>query len=160
MKTRQGFVSNSSSSSFVIGFDKKPESAEEMRQILFPNRHEISAYGDSFPSSQVAETVFNDIKDKEPLPAAIVASSLSSGEFPGKPQEPDIEWNDPSYDAVYSKYEELCDDAAIKHYDTHYKHLNKVFFEVEHSDDDGTYGSTLEHGDIFSNITHIRVSQH
>ena len=35
MKIRNGFVSNSSSSSFVVAFDKKPETVEELKKLLF-----------------------------------------------------------------------------------------------------------------------------
>lgn len=33
MKIRQGFVSNSSSSNFILAFDKKPNSVEELQKI-------------------------------------------------------------------------------------------------------------------------------
>jgi hypothetical protein len=35
MKTRSGLVSNSSSSSFVVVFNKKPESAGDVKRQLF-----------------------------------------------------------------------------------------------------------------------------
>lgn len=35
MKIRQGFVSNSSSSSFVVGFYRKPKDVAELQQLLF-----------------------------------------------------------------------------------------------------------------------------
>jgi len=35
MKVRNGFVSNSSSSSFIVAWNKKPESVEEVKNILF-----------------------------------------------------------------------------------------------------------------------------
>ena len=35
MKIRNGFVSNSSSSSFVVAFPKMPKDVQELKQILF-----------------------------------------------------------------------------------------------------------------------------
>jgi DUF438 domain-containing protein len=35
MKTRKGFISNSSSSSFIILLPKKPESSDELRSMIF-----------------------------------------------------------------------------------------------------------------------------
>lgn len=35
MKIRKGFVSNSSSSSFIVSLDRKPESARELQRVLF-----------------------------------------------------------------------------------------------------------------------------
>ena len=35
MKIRNGFVSNSSSSSFIVAFPEKPKSAEHVRKMMF-----------------------------------------------------------------------------------------------------------------------------
>lgn len=48
MKIRNGFVSNSSSSSFIVSFDKKPSSAEELREILFGDKEYIEHRYDLF----------------------------------------------------------------------------------------------------------------
>ena len=59
MKIRRGFVSNSSSSSFVVAWAKKPESEEEIRKALFGNETEYPNpfTWDNTPSNFSATTI-------------------------------------------------------------------------------------------------------
>ena len=66
MRVRSGFVSNSSSSSFIVGFAKIPETIEEMRSLLFPDgdhREDIGFRRDAeyWTPEHVAEKVFQDL---------------------------------------------------------------------------------------------------
>jgi hypothetical protein len=72
MKTRHGFVSNSSSSSFILVFDKEPLTVEDALDFLFGNHEnpdEISPvpipYSDSdcfFTKREIAEALLHGIK--------------------------------------------------------------------------------------------------
>lgn len=67
MKIRNGFVSNSSSSSFVVAFLKKPESIEDVMEILFGDRESdgmVTYYDHSYPQRRVAEQVFSDLQSE------------------------------------------------------------------------------------------------
>ncbi len=67
MKIRNGFVSNSSSSSFVVAFPKKPKSAEDVHKMMFDGKEgKIQPYDfvDGLSYSQIAERVWNDLKTK------------------------------------------------------------------------------------------------
>jgi hypothetical protein len=55
MKMRNGFVSNSSSSSFIVGLPKKPESKEEVKQIVF-NGENSFRYDLSYPNPETFQT--------------------------------------------------------------------------------------------------------
>lgn len=91
MKIRKGFVSNSSSSSFILALDKKPKSVSEMKELLFgdaefyydPYYDESSSYfqnrTEKYPTKTVAKTVFEDIKDQKPMTLEDIAEELSSG---------------------------------------------------------------------------------
>lgn len=65
MKTRNGFVSNSSSSSFVVAFPSKPNSSKEVYKMMFNGKEGgIQPYDfiDGMSHNQIAERVWEDIK--------------------------------------------------------------------------------------------------
>ncbi len=67
MKIRNGFVSNSSSSSFVVAFPHKPKSAEDVHEMMFNGKEgKIQPYEfvEKLSYSQIAKRVWNDIKTK------------------------------------------------------------------------------------------------
>ena len=71
MKTRNGFVSNSSSSSFVVAFPNKPKNAEDILKFMFNGKEgELSVYDyDGLSYSQISDIIFNDIKKVNFKPA-------------------------------------------------------------------------------------------
>ena len=139
MKIRSSFVTNSSSSSFIIAFDKKPESAEEMKQILFgdqeyffdpyydANSQYFSNRPEKYSALEVATIVFNDIKDEIPM------------------SEECIEY------FIEDSYGSDKDIEIFK---------DKFVFEVSYADDCGDLGCAMEHGDLFERIPHRSQSNH
>jgi hypothetical protein len=95
MKCRSGFVSNSSSSSFIVGFPKIPESIEETETIMFGKSGEISLYDDSITTHEIASTVFNEITTGVAAKVTKKKSTnvLQEGYFPGRPE---YDYNDDS----------------------------------------------------------------
>jgi len=74
MKIRNGFVSNSSSSSFLVAFPRKPKNINDVKEILFsPGQNDYPnpfVYGmddkDTFwPVDQVAQIVWADIEEQD-----------------------------------------------------------------------------------------------
>ena len=65
MKTRTGFVSNSSSSSFILSFKEKPKSAEDIRKAIFPGQDKFSPnWGDEeYCTKEASEIIFKYMKD-------------------------------------------------------------------------------------------------
>lgn len=65
MKIRCGFVSNSSSSSFIVSFPKMPESAEDVLKYLFgadaKNDQQIEYYDNETSAMAIANQVWQDI---------------------------------------------------------------------------------------------------
>lgn len=67
MKHRNGFVSNSSSSSFIVGFPKMPTSPENLEIMMFGWTGEVQPYDfiPATPTLTIANRVFKDINDPE-----------------------------------------------------------------------------------------------
>jgi hypothetical protein len=201
MKLRQGFISNSSSSSFIVGFKERPKNAEEMLEILFPHDGPdtvVSVYDDDpsyddpdeLTAGFIAGQVFDDLCSLQKLSKAEILEEINSGSYPGMPDT----WNRPEderlsavnrqfrekygQDAQWGNHKDWNEarlkvlgeiwaeenaellEAAKKCLEDNWEWLkDREVFAFEYHDD-STAGSMLEHGDIFRNLPHIRVSHH
>jgi len=88
MKIRNSFVSNSSSSSFVVGFKKHPQSVEEVHELLFGKESDTITLYDYYNLStdDAAQIVFDDIKDQKPIAKNKILDEIRGGYFPGYPE--------------------------------------------------------------------------
>lgn len=65
MKIRNGFVSNSSSSSFIVAFPKKPKSQADVLEMMFKDKNEtVKPYDHELSAENVAAIVFADLQGK------------------------------------------------------------------------------------------------
>jgi len=157
MKTRNGFVSNSSSSSFIVAFPYIPETVEEVKQMLFGDIERIDIYDYSITTSQMAGVVFKDMLDSGIVNKEKIMEEVSLGQFPGCPEH-DYNYRD---EEAMNKYFEIWDKAAVKlGNDFINANLNGHFFIFEYCDNDGPLYSTMEHGDIFSRLPNIQIGKH
>jgi len=88
MKIRNGFVSNSSSSSFLVAFDNNaiPTTEQEMHKLLFGSTqdHPVTEYDYEASSMEMARKALYDLqKQKKPLTFDQVLEEIRSGYFEG-----------------------------------------------------------------------------
>jgi hypothetical protein len=189
VKIRTGFVSNSSSSSFIVAFPKEPESAKELRQMLFKDKKKIDfsverASGKyTFSKKKIAKYIFNslkgltynevddyDIEDyaKEAMRIdvedKVVSQLRKSGNVSSESTDEDV-----IDDIIYDRNPTLRDQYEMLTLKTQMdilfefvgKNLGSCIHILEYADDSGfPIEGFIEHGDIFENLPHIKISKH
>jgi hypothetical protein len=175
MKTRNGFVSNSSSSSFIIALEKEPTTPEDIKTQLFTGNHKKvrDPYGDNHMSADDAsKSVFSRLGEKCSM-FDILAEIENGGVVgTGTPEmkklgivEPEYSYN--SYklskeqaEKIRMDYDEKMAEFSRKLLDYRFGNLSEttVFYILSYSDECGE--SVMEHGDLFAKIPYIKVSHH
>lgn len=179
MKFRLGFVSNSSSSSFVIAFHHKPKDAEDVREMLFGKQqwhYTGFSYDDEdtdVSTKVLAENVFSKIKKKATKQEILDSIQHGwfdgwKGVFPGHDSSYDEEYHRmdhsaPDYEKRRDAYWEKQDkenEKRAKDIVKAFRSLNKDKYIVVMSFSDNEGESAEEHSDIFQRVEHIRTSYH
>lgn len=171
MKIRTGFVSNSSSSSFVVIFPMEPKCADDVKRMLFKENQLY--YGDSYSVDQVSETVWKDILDQQKNDIEKATEIMGQSDFgTGSPDYDDfkhIEDNHERWEAYSDATDRYAKKALNEFFNVRKLKLKVidgedveggVMYCFSYSDNDGQYYSDLEHDGLFNNLKHVTVSQH
>lgn len=164
MKVRQGFVSNSSSSSFIVAFPKDFEiTSDNVRQYLFGNQEDVFAYHGVFSTEHVADQVTRDMLAQTPNDEDVIKENLGGHD----PDGPDLyefkrkREGSPGYEYDWDAYTKASDEHRQKVFDRlKTEHADMNLFVFEYSDNDGDFFCTMEHGGIFNKVPGIRISNH
>lgn len=170
MKTRTGFVSNSSSSSFIVSFDRDPTDLEALTEMM--GDCSVDIYGIKIPAEKVIETVYNDIMSGE--------NKVTS---PIMPKE-DERWDNGRWDMAMDLCVMAPDcrdatdeevDMAIKLRDEYRLKLwcmmnkttpeewaakNQHLYTFTYCDENGGFWSGMEHGNVFRNVNVVDFQSH
>jgi hypothetical protein len=139
MKIRSGFVSNSSSSSFIVGFPKMPTSPEALEISMFGAPCEVNYYDiHNTPSIEIARTVFNEIQTgtAKRLTKRSAVKVLLEGGFPGDPPYDYNKFKDKESDKIRRAYKEetgkdIYDDAGDKKIQKLYHKVSQAEYAEE-----------------------------
>ena len=171
MKIRSGFVSNSSSSSFIVRFPKDPTDINNLREMMgdcVPN------CGYSWMTCPTAEEVVQQVHRD--------LGGHMGNSFESYYDDKRYEWEtEDSAETRYRSNPQIAlaydgrdwydleteeKDALIKmwlyeEYNAKFGNQNGVFiYEFTYSDECGEFQTQLEHGQIFRNLEHTMKSHH
>ncbi len=160
MKVRNGFVSNSSSSSFVVAFPVIPHNVDDVIHLLFEG--EVSPEP-QYSIKDFATTIFNDIAEQLPMNLDDIIKELTAGWFIDMD---DWEKANPRKDSDdFGKYWDRREKESNKRAKAFAKEWIKqnpgsFYFRFHYADEDGSYYSLMEHGGMFEHLPHQRISHH
>jgi len=182
MKIRAGFVSNSSSSSFIVAFPRPPQSVGEVLDMMFgPNPPALLGYyNETFSTLEIATTVWKDIQAQTaqlPLSRTRIVDELHSAayieiydivQYAQRRGEIPTPW-----DGTKPIEQRRREEAEVAAYEAKllepivYNMLQKITADPDatiycftYADEDGAYGAAMEHGNIFARLPHKQISNH
>ena len=88
MKIRTNFVSNSSSSSFIVALSKIPKNINDVLNEFFPNNESVKCefYEETLSANDAAALIWQQLKDQTPLTRGAIRTKIASGYFDGYPE--------------------------------------------------------------------------
>jgi len=161
MKIKSDFITNSSSSSFIVAFDKFPETVDEMMSVLFEEGQSEFVNPYRFHHSDPSGWSVNEVSE-------FVLSLTKAAEKSELEDEVrnlvEIDWDkfrDEHGNMDWGAYHKAEDGLVASKVDELLNNMkNKFICIYEFSDNDGKFYSALEHGDLFRHLQHIRISKH
>jgi hypothetical protein len=167
MKFKSSFVTNSSSSSFIVSWPFEIKTLEDVQKFI---------------AVKYSNTVFHDAKNQtaiiktNPLILKLIAEELQTGYFDELDDEKIKKricerekiksselYNNPMW--LRQFYKEISLKSKYLAYEKAIKFLKEIpddcyIYVFNYGDDSGEYFSEMEHGAIFRKLPYIRVNKH
>lgn len=177
MKIRSGFVTNSSSSSFILQFKEIPKTIEDIRSIFFSDSKLEDKIGyfeweeDRFEVKSLCRTILHDLKNPltfdevyEQEDLAHEIQDFHDWVFEKTGLDMSVLWReqratgDESYiNDLENKFDEEMKEKVVSRFKVHGLDVNKKFFVLEYEDKGDE--AILEYGHILEQKG-LRVSRH
>jgi hypothetical protein len=151
MKIRKGYVSNSSSSSFLVAFPKYPKSVDDVHEILFGKNQGL--YELKWPTKDIAKIVFDDIKRQVPNNINLAKSKVYNAVYDRLNEFRIGE----KYNIDWQEYKACNNNEIDKFMD---ENKGSYCFVFTYADEDGDLGADMEHGSLFDGLPYLRSSNH
>lgn len=174
MKLRRGFVSNSSSTSFIVCLKGPPKSIDDLKSILFGDERDYQHPFEStrkkvvsWPTREIASIVFHDL---EPIDLDRAVEEVSTGYVAELESDPDIQEehelvraaSSEEFHDIWVKYATFYREKARDYLDRFLRSrgAGRAMFLVRYSGNDGQRGAAMEYGNLFDRVPHIRINNH
>jgi hypothetical protein len=172
MKIKSDFITNSSSSSFIVVFPKKIETIDDVLKYMSKTKAEVV-----FRESTEQIPIKIDFEDKEintnlidiiysiileHTDKYVADEIILQIKEVMKNQCPEVFLKIPQIDYISMQLkaleEEGCDEDDIKKL---IAENNKGFiYQYRYADEDGSFWGEMEHGGTFNELPHIQISHH
>ena len=166
MKIKTTFITNSSSSTFIIAWPYKINSENDVIKFV-PKKYAKTVYQDAtdpIPKNhpdalqRIIEEVGNGYIDGFPCHTKIIEEICKRENITKQNLYDNNIWYNQSYreekikrnKIAYKKSKEFLDEITEGSY----------IYILEYGDDNGEYFSQMEHGNIFAKLPHIKISNH
>ena len=154
MKIRRDFVTNSSSSSFVVSFDKIPTDYHELKTMLFGDDEYFNTYNETIPTITLSEVIFNDMKSRGKVDVDLLIRELMNGYVYDAHDAPDY--------MDYKSYDDYRFASMVYFTDfinAHFSDLSNVFILEYGNEVDGPFADILEDDRIFKRVRCIKIDK-
>ena len=168
MKLKIDFISNSSSSTFVVAFEKKIVAFEDVEFKILREAKARQVLKDALAQKP------KKINPKSEALIQLVTDELTYGYFGPDYQDfqeefcnrenisttelyNNVAWMQSYYQEYKAAKERICRKGAVKFLR---ENEGSYLYIFNYSDEDGEFGSEMEHGFTFQSLPHITISKH